>query len=107
MGRLRVQLAVSADWYIAPVDRSYGWLDPYPAEEFGFMKFIASIRAIVMGRTSYDEMKKMGPSPFDEMPTFVLTSRPLEGTAKPVTLDALPAAMAAVDGDVWLFGGGQ
>ena len=112
MARLRVQLAVSADGYIAPLDRSFGWLDPFPASEFGFDAFFASVGSLLMGRSTFEEMQKLGPSPFDSLPTVVVTSRPLAARSN---VEAVPLArlqeaverMSKGPKDVWLFGGGK
>lgn len=112
MGRLRLQLAVSADGFIAPVDGSLGWLEPFPADQFGFQAFLASIGAIVLGRRSYDEVSKMGPSPFGALPMLVVTSQPLAPVAH-VTSVAPSGLREAVEQlcrgakDTWLFGGAK
>jgi dihydrofolate reductase len=112
MGRLRVQLAVSADGFIAPLDRSFAWLEPFPASEFGFDRFFASIGSLLMGRSTFDELRKTGPSPFDALPTLVLTSRPLAAgpNVEPVSLERLRAGVGGLrqgPKDIWLFGGGK
>ena len=114
MARVRVQLAVSADGFIATDDRSLDWLEPFPAGEFGFSAFMKTIGTIIMGRASYDEGAAMEPSPFSAIPTFVLTSRPFtprHPNIKPVSLDNLAPTITelkqASPKDIWLFGGGQ
>lgn len=112
MARLRVQLAVSADGYIAPPDGSFAWLEPFPATEFGFDAFFAGVGSLVMGRTTFEDMRRMGPSPFDALPTVVVTSRPLAAGPQ---VEAVPVAgienavrrLREGPKDIWLFGGGR
>lgn len=107
--RLRVQLAVSADGFIAPPDGSLDWLAPFPAGEFGIAEFLAGIGAVVMGRTCYDEAQQMGGLSFGTRTTLVVTSRSLPGVAT-TTVEHLPAAIAELETggkDIWLFGGAR
>jgi dihydrofolate reductase len=114
MGRLRVQLAVSADGFIAVPDRSYAWLSDFSAAEFGFGEFIKTIGACVLGRTMYDEIVAMGPPPIGPMRSVVVTSRPLPASAgAEVTAVGVANLRAAVDElrrgdkDIWLCGGSK
>jgi dihydrofolate reductase len=110
--RLRVQLAVSADGFIAPPDRSTAWLEPFPANEFGIEAFFASIGALVMGRATWDELLRMGPNPFAGLPTIVVTSRPLPAApeVEAIPIEGLAAAIGrlrSLPKDIWLFGGAR
>jgi dihydrofolate reductase len=104
-------VAVSADGFIATKDGGVVWLDAYPADQFGFTEFMATISTIVMGRTAYDQSRTMGPWPFAGKRTIVLTSRPLDDAPEGVErhagdITALAAALKAKnDADIWLFGG--
>jgi dihydrofolate reductase len=110
----RLYLAVSVDGFIAPPDGGVDWLEPYPAEEFGFPVFIGTIGTIVMGRTTFDQTLHLGPWPFAGKRTIVLTSRaigdPLPAGVEIWTGDIGPLAAnlkAGRTGDVWLFGGAK
>src|SRR5512134_2246559 len=109
-------VAVSLDGKIARLDGSVDdWLAAdYPAEDFGFDAFLASVDAILMGRETYDAVRRFGDRPYPGKPTIVLTTRPLD--------DPLPAGVEARSGDaaavaaelearsyrcVWIEGGGQ
>lgn len=107
----RLYLAISADGFIATMDGEVDWLDPYPAQDFGFDAFLAGIGTIVMGRTSYEQTLRFGPWPFGAKRTIVMTSRPL--VSPPARIERRHGDAAAVaaelraggTGDVWLFGG--
>jgi dihydrofolate reductase len=104
-------VAVSADGFIATTDGGVAWLDVYPADQFGFTEFMATIGTIVMGRAAYEKSRTLGPWPFAGKRTIVLTSRPLEDAPQGVErhsgdITALAASLKATDeGDIWLFGG--
>src|SRR5262245_48005313 len=104
-------VAVSADGFIATKDGGVAWLNAYPADQFGFNEFMATISTIVMGRAAYDKSRALGPWPFAGKRTIVLTSRPLEKAPEGVETyrgDAtklVPELRAKNVGDIWLFGG--
>jgi dihydrofolate reductase len=87
----RLYLAASVDGFIATPDGGVDWLEPYPAEDFGFDAFLPTIGTIVMGRTTYEQALRLGPWSFEGKHTIVLTSRPI---------DEPPAGVERWDGDV-------
>lgn len=70
-------IAVSLDGKIARVDGSFDWLMAYPPQEFGFDAFAAGRDAVVMGRATYETERAMGAWRHPDIPTYVVTSRPL------------------------------
>ncbi|MCO6419181.1 dihydrofolate reductase family protein [Siccirubricoccus sp. KC 17139] len=106
-------LAVSLDGRIARPDGSVDWLADYPAEDFGFESFLAGVDAILMGRGTYDAVRRMGDWPYPGKPTLVLTSRPLDDPPEGVEAHAGDAAAIAAACEargyrrVWIEGGGQ
>lgn len=108
---LRVYIAVSLDGFIAAPDGGVEWLEPYPAEEFGFAQFLEGIGAIVMGRATYDQALGFGPWTYDGKRTVVLTSRPLDDPPSGVESWSGDVVALAADlksgpaGDIWLLGG--
>jgi dihydrofolate reductase len=104
-------VAVSADGFIATKDGGVAWLDAYPADQFGFNEYMATISTIVMGRAAYDKSRTLGPWQFAGRRTIVLTSRPLADAPEGVEtfrgdVTALaPELRATSAGDIWLFGG--
>jgi dihydrofolate reductase len=108
-------IAVSLDGKIARPDGSVDdWLAAdHPAEDFGFEAFLAGVDAILMGRGTYDAIRRFGDWPYPGKPTIVLTRRPLEEA--PAGVEARSGDPAAVAAEleargcrrVWIEGGGQ
>jgi dihydrofolate reductase len=109
-------IAVSLDGKIARPDGSVDdWLAPdYPAEDFGFDAFLAGVDAILMGRGTYDVVRRLGDWPYPGKPTVVLTTRPLDDPP-PSGVEPRSGDIAAVAAElesrgyrrVWIEGGGQ
>lgn len=123
-----VDVAVSLDMRIAHADDDMGWLagDPSSAEPAddgpsAIEVFWGSVRALVMGRGMYESVFAHGEWPYETLPCWVCTTRPLDPPAphdgvRPTTLE--PAALVAgisaqleaakaADGVIWLMGGGR
>ena len=85
MGRTiwHCHIAASFDGKIARPDGSGDdWLAAeYPAEDFGFGAFFAGVDAILMGRATYETVRRLwgggGDWPYPGKPTTVVTTRPL------------------------------
>lgn len=111
--RLIVYIAASADGYIATIDGGIDWLAAYDAAQYGYGEFLASVGAIVMGRTTYDGVLGSGPWPYPGKKAYVLTHRPLTPPpgvdAEPFDdLDRLLETLRRPGGpDVWIEGGGM
>jgi dihydrofolate reductase len=108
-----LHMAVSLDGRIADAAGGVGWLDAYPATDFAFDAFIADVGAILMGRTSYEAGKRLGPWPYEAMPCIVLThAPPLTELAflafRTLTVRAAVAELRAkTDKAIWIMGGGD
>lgn len=106
-------IAVSLDGRIARPDGSFDWLAPHPAEEFGIEVFLAGVDAILMGRATYDVVRRLGDWPHPGKPTVVLTRRPLDDA--PPGVEARGGDVAGVVAEmeargyrrVWVEGGGE
>ncbi|HZC12746.1 MAG TPA: dihydrofolate reductase family protein, partial [Thermoleophilaceae bacterium] len=109
-------IATSLDGKIARPDGSVDdWLAAdYPAEDFGFDAFLAGVDAILMGRGTYEAIRRLGEWPYPGKPTVVLTTRPLDDPP-PAGVAARSGGVAAVAEEierrgyrrVWIEGGGQ
>ena len=112
MRRVRYQVAMSLDGFIASSDGSYDWIPADP--EFDFGALFAQFDTVLLGRRTYEAMAQAGQTAMlGGMKTFVF-SRTLTHIDQPgITLvgDAWESSVQALrDGtgkDIWLFGGGE
>lgn len=108
-------IAVSLDGKIARPDGTVDdWLAAdCPAEDFGFDRFFAEIDAILMGRGTYDAIRRSGAWPYLGKPTIVATGRPL--IEPPDGVEARSGDMSEIAAEierrgcrrVWIEGGGR
>jgi len=72
MPKIIVYIATSLDGYIAREDGSIDWL-PESAES-GYDAFYKSIDAVIMGKTTYDQVLTFGEYPYKDKKSFVFTT---------------------------------
>jgi dihydrofolate reductase len=97
-------VAASLDGFIAPPDRSLGWLAPFEgqAEDYGYAEFYASVDAVLLGRRTYEQCLTFDAWPYAGKPYWVF-SRSTGHTPRGV-LDELKARGLQ---RAWLVGGGE
>jgi len=111
MRRVRYSVAMSLDGYIAGPKGEYDWIVMDP--EIDFAALTASFDAMVMGRKSYEAVRRMGGGPATRsMPVYVLsrTLRQQDCPGVTVSSDAagtVAALKRAKGKDIWLWGGGS
>lgn len=106
-------IAMSVDGKIARADGSFDWLEHHPPQEFGFDALMAGIDAILMGRDTYEVMRRFGEWPYGDKATIVMTNRPLADA--PPAVEARSGDLAVVAAEleargyrrVWIEGGAQ
>jgi len=81
-----VFVGASLDGFIARTDGSIDWLQPAytgapPDEDFGFAKFIGSVDALIMGRSTFEQVLTFDEWLYGATPIVVMSR----------TLSALPA----------------
>lgn len=110
--RLRYQVAVSLDGYIARLDGSHDWIVMDPTIDFAAL--FGGFDAAVMGRKTYDVVRAQGHLEMMAGIECVVFSRSLPESTAPglrVTHDdpvSTTRAMKAQAGrDIWLYGGGE
>lgn len=96
MTKCSVFIATSLDGYISRVDGSIDWLneanDLVPnGEDLGYKQFISSVDAIVMGRSTFEQVLSFGDWPYGSIPVVVL-SRKLQSLP-----DDLPSTVSLSD----------
>ena len=109
--RLRYQVAVSLDGFIARVNGEFDWIVMDPAIDFAAM--YAEFAVAVMGRKTHEVVLAMGEGAMPAIDTVVF-SRTLAPVTRPglrITSDdpvAVVTALKAEPGkDIWLYGGGD
>ena len=116
MARIVGYIATSLDGFIATTDENLDWLMQQPDLNLGehdYRKFIARIRTVVMGRTTYDWIARYpGAWEYEGKRVIVVTSKPIDNPKGSLEtradVDALVTELRALDdGDVWMLGGGR
>ena len=112
MRRLRYQVAVSLDGFIAGPGGEYDWIVMDPSIDFGAL--FKQFDTLVMGRKTYEPLIAEGGTGAMPGVEIVVFSRTLPAaTHKGVRISgddpiAVVTALKAAKGrDIWLFGGGQ
>jgi dihydrofolate reductase len=110
--RLRYQVAVSLDGFIAGPDGGNDWIVMDASIDFGAL--VAEFDTLVMGRKTHEEMVRQGGQggmPGKEVFVFSKTLAPLSRKGFHIVNDdprEIVAALKARTGrDIWLFGGGS
>lgn len=108
--RLRYQVAVSLDGFIARKDGTYDWIVMDPAIDFTAM--FREFDAAVMGRKTYQVVGAMGGDWLPGNATVFSRTLPPETSAKLTITNDDPVAVVramktAPGGDIWLYGGGE
>ena len=105
-------IATSLDGYIAGPDDDLSWL--FTDADYGFSHFYEGVDALIMGRGTYDVVRKMGPWPYNGKKTVVVTSKGDKSVNTPDTTvfdgDLTVLCQSLVDEGkdrVWLVGGGE
>ena len=110
--RLRYQVAVSLDGFIATPNGGYDWLVMDPAIDFGAL--YREFDAAVMGRKTYDVGKAQGASvamPGMDVVVFSRSMKPAQFPGVRIVnddpADVVRELKAKPGKDIWLFGGGE
>ncbi len=109
--RLRYQVAVSLDGFIAGTRGEYDWIVMDPAIDFEAL--FAEFDTAVMGRKTYEAMAAQGggPMPGIDVIVFSRSLAPATQTGLRIVREEpaqVVAALKAKPGrDIWLFGGGE
>src|SRR5215469_17268601 len=82
-GKIIVNIATSADGYVARTDGNLDWLTRRPAAKgfYGLPRFSRSIDAKILGRKTFDRSMKMGASFRADDVHYVFSRRPPPASA--------------------------
>lgn len=111
MRRLRYSVAMSLDGYIAGPKGEIDWIVIDP--DIDFRALVEAFDTVVMGRKTYDTMRKEGRAggmPGMQAYVFSRTLRPTDCSDVTVVdnpTETLTALKAKPGKDIWLFGGGS
>jgi dihydrofolate reductase len=112
MRPVRYNVAASLDGYIAGLDGEFDWIPEDPSVDFG--SIFANVDTVLLGRRSYDFVRKHGGGPWKpgtRVYVFSRTLRPEEHPGVTIAAEDAGDVVAALrseagDGEIWLFGGG-
>lgn len=114
--KIIVNIATSADGYVARTDGDLGWLTRRPALKgfYGLPKFSRSISAKILGRKTYDLSVKMGAT-FSADDLHYVFSRRTPPASVPAGVQFVRESIGAfadrlhkqAGKNIWLMGGGE
>lgn len=111
MRRIRYQVAMSLDGYIAGPKGEYDWIVTDP--EIDFAALFAQFDTALIGRKTFESMGSAGIDMMAGMKLFVFSRTLRQSDYPQVTIVAeepsamLTALKAETGTDIWLFGGGS
>ncbi|HKF67062.1 MAG TPA: dihydrofolate reductase family protein [Vicinamibacterales bacterium] len=113
--KIVVNLATSADGYIARPDGDLDWLTNRPAPKgfYGMGTFMRSIDTTVLGRKTYEVSLKLGAAFDAKRPTYVFSRQPPASAPAGVEfitgdISAFAKRLRGSEGkDIWMMGGGD
>lgn len=100
---------MSLDGLIEGPQGEFDWC--FTDQDYGMTDFLESIDAVLYGRKSYEILMKMGPNPFANKQTFVV-SKTLSGSADYTLLnddviEKVKEMKSSGGKNIWLFGGAE
>jgi dihydrofolate reductase len=114
--KIIVNIATSADGFIARTDGNLDWLTTRPAPKgfYGLPKFSRSIDAKILGRKTFDLSRKMGASFSADDVHYVFSRRPPPASVPPgIQFVKEPIRVFAehlrkqAGKNIWMMGGGE
>jgi dihydrofolate reductase len=114
--KIIVNIATSADGYVARPDGNLDWLTERPAPKgfYGLPEFERSIDAKILGRKTYDRSLQMGARFSGDAVHYVFSRRAPPASVPPgvhfvtESIRAFAERLRSQDGkNVWLMGGGE
>jgi dihydrofolate reductase len=92
-----VFIATSLDGFIARADGALDWLPPEGGEPHGYLEFIDTVDAIVIGRKTFETVLAFDAWPYGNKQVIVLTTRPSDVVPPP---DAVCDVMGGTPDDI-------
>lgn len=113
---ITLYIATSVDGYVADADGGVEWLDAFQTgsdddeDVEGFSEFFETVDCLVLGATTYEQVRSVGEWPYGDTPTYVFTHRDLSPATEAVRFvngeiaDHVPELRRHYD-HVWVVGG--
>ena len=109
MTKILAYIASSLDGYIAREDSSIDWLPE--SSESSYDSFYKSVDAVIMGKTTYDQVLTFGDYPYKDKKSFVFTrtSKNNDDNVKFVSdiEKFVKGGFPGAGENIWLVGGGK
>lgn len=115
--RIIVNIATSADGYVARTDGNLDWLTRRPAPKgfYGLPEFSKSVDAKILGRKTFDQSVKMGASFGGDDVHYVFSRRPPPPASVPAGVQFITESIRAfaerlrkqAGKNIWMMGGGE
>ncbi len=90
-----VFIATSLDGFIARSDGALDWLPEGGGEPHGYVEFMATVDALVIGRKTFETVLAFPEWPYGTKPVIVLSSTPASLEAPPGTMCTIMSATPA------------
>ncbi len=110
MGKIVYFVAASLDGFIADPHGNTDWL--FTDRDYGFTAFYRSVKAVIMGRRTYEKILEFGPYPFSDKMSYIFTHRQMSGLPNINFIHhSIPEFTAElkqkIKEPVWFAGGGE
>ena len=110
MGKIVYFVAASLDGFIADPHGNTDWL--FTDRDYGYTAFYRSVKAVIMGRKTYEKILDFGPYPYSDKMSYVFTRRQIAGLQN---LDFIHHYIPEFTADlkqkmkepIWFAGGGE
>jgi len=107
-------MATSMDGYIADENGGVDWLEPLNAVDLGFETFFSEISTVIMGRSTYEQVRGFGLEwAYPGKTAIIVSSHPLKDLPPETTqwTDGIEPLIRYLrqleEDDVWIVGGAQ
>lgn len=91
-----VFVGTSLDGFIARENGSFDFLPAGGGEPHGYDEFMASVDALVIGRTTFEAVLKLPSWPYEKKPVFVLSTRALASSPLGAVVERMSGAPAEI-----------
>ena len=110
MRKIILYIASSLDGYIARENGDIDWLPQ--TDSSGYNEFNKTVDAVIMGKTTYDQVLTFGEYPYKDKKSYIFTRNKNPAKDENVEFvysidEFVKCILPKLDGNIWLVGGGQ